>query len=70
MQQVIVAYQPRTLFVAKTGSDSNTGRRTSPYLTITFAMTSALSGDTIFIHDGDYSLENDEGDGGFLNYGF
>ena len=44
----------REIHVAKTGSDSNPGSQTDPFLTISKAASIAQSGDTITVHAGTY----------------
>jgi hypothetical protein len=41
-------------FVSPTGSNSNTGTITSPYLTVQFGMSKAFGGDTVFVRAGTY----------------
>ncbi|UWE10876.1 discoidin domain-containing protein [Actinacidiphila bryophytorum] len=45
---------PRTLWVAKTGSDSNAGTQAAPFLTINHAAQVAQPGDTVRVHAGLY----------------
>lgn len=49
--QVVMA---RTIHVAKSGSDANSGSETSPYLTINYAAQQAQPGDTVIVHEGVY----------------
>ncbi len=44
----------RDIYVAKNGSDTNTGTIDSPFLTITKAASEAVAGDTVFIREGTY----------------
>ncbi|WP_329128640.1 discoidin domain-containing protein [Streptomyces sp. NBC_01476] len=48
------AQAPRTLYVAKNGSDSNPGTQAAPYLTINHAAQEAQPGDTVKVHAGLY----------------
>jgi hypothetical protein len=45
----------RDIYVAKVGSNSGTGTSLQPYLTITYAISKAISGDTIRVRAGTYS---------------
>jgi len=47
-----------TWYVAPDGVDSNTGASNSPFATIMRAQSAASSGDTVYLRDGDYHLEN------------
>src|SRR6266567_4584901 len=44
-----------TYFVSTTGSDSNTGSQSSPFLTITHAFSVMVAGDTTFLRGGAYN---------------
>lgn len=46
----------KTVYVATTGSDLNTGTFALPYLTITKAVSSVTAGDTILVRGGTYTL--------------
>lgn len=55
-QAVHLGYlQVRTIYVATTGNDSNSGTLASPKLTLTGAMLVAMPGDTIVVRDGTYT---------------
>jgi len=43
--------------VSKSGSDSNNGSASSPFLTITKAASLAIAGDNVYIHEGTYEEE-------------
>lgn len=45
----------RDIYVAKTGSNSNTGTSSSPYLTIAYAISKAVSNDIIHVKAGTYN---------------
>ena len=45
---------PRTLFVARNGSDSNTGSQDSPWFTIRHAVSRLRAGDTLYLRGGLY----------------
>ena len=47
--------QATNRYVAKTGSNSNSGTYSSPYLTIAKALSVALAGDTVFVKEGTYN---------------
>lgn len=51
---VIFGYS-RDIYVATTGSNTNSGTISSPYKTITFAATKAVEGDNVFVRAGTYS---------------
>ena len=59
----------RTLYVAKTGSDSNSGTATSPFLTINKARSAAKAGDVVLVRAGTY-LETGGGAGVYINTGY
>ncbi|MDP3444714.1 MAG: hypothetical protein Q8T08_17800, partial [Ignavibacteria bacterium] len=46
----------KSYFISSTGSDANEGTINSPFLTIPFAITKVVAGDTIFIRGGVYTL--------------
>jgi hypothetical protein len=46
----------KSYFISSTGSDANEGTINSPFLTIPFAITKVVAGDTIFIRGGVYIL--------------
>jgi hypothetical protein len=46
----------KSYFISSTGSDANDGTINSPFLTISFAITKAVAGDTLFIRGGTYKL--------------
>lgn len=58
----------RTLWVSKSGSDSNSGTEAAPFLTIDRARTASAPGDVILIHGGTY-LEASGGAGLYLRSG-
>lgn len=43
-----------TIHVSKNGSDQATGTKENPFLTINKAASSAVSGDTVIVHEGEY----------------
>ncbi|RJQ32186.1 MAG: DUF1565 domain-containing protein [Actinobacteria bacterium] len=45
---------PKNYYVAKTGSDSNDGSETSPFLTIQKAANTVQAGDTVYVKEGNY----------------
>ncbi len=45
----------KTVYVSTTGSNSNSGTITLPYLTITYAVSKASAGDTIYVRGGTYT---------------
>ena len=45
----------KTIYVSTTGSNSNSGTITLPYLTITYAVSKAVAGDTIYVRGGTYT---------------
>ncbi len=47
--------QATTYYVAKTGSDSNSGSQTAPWLTIGHAASKVAAGDTVYVGAGTYS---------------
>jgi hypothetical protein len=46
---------PNTYYVATTGSDTNSGTIEYPFLTLTYAITTAINGDTIIVMSGTYN---------------
>ena len=46
----------RTMYVSTTGTDTNTGTISNPYLTINYAVSLVQPGDTIYIRGGKYML--------------
>lgn len=45
----------KTVYVSTTGSNSNSGTITLPYLTITYAVSKVTAGDTIYVRGGTYT---------------
>src|SRR5580692_10706770 len=56
--------EARDIFVAKNGSDSNTGDAAHPFLTIQRAANDASPGDTVTVHGGIYRERVDPPRGG------
>ena len=52
----------KTIYVAKSGNNSNDGSESKPVLTIGKAIGLSASGDTIIVGDGTYTNENNNGD--------
>lgn len=48
----------KTYYVSQTGSDSNDGGQSSPYATISKGISSATSGDTVYVYQGTYQPFN------------
>ncbi|OGV26466.1 MAG: hypothetical protein A3J84_10330 [Ignavibacteria bacterium RIFOXYA2_FULL_37_17] len=53
---LFLSAQPKIYYVATNGSDSNTGTKDQPFLTITQAVSVVSTGDTIYVRGGTYSL--------------
>ena len=55
-QLIAPAIFAKTIYVSTTGLDSNTGTISLPYLTITYAVSKSVAGDTIYVRGGTYTL--------------
>jgi hypothetical protein len=55
-----LAAHGKKLYVASTGSNTNTGTISAPFLTIQRAQTSAAAGDTVYVRGGTYMMQSSQ----------
>ncbi|HBE18901.1 MAG TPA: hypothetical protein DEG17_20520 [Cyanobacteria bacterium UBA11149] len=54
LQQAKIAIAAKTYYVATNGSDSNLGTQTSPFATISYAISKVQAGDIVYVRTGTY----------------